>query len=73
MQKDAFYLIQKRTSDQTTNHPKKSKKRTGHMLGNYLFNVQIKNRNTQQLLLSESSDEEETSYCRRDKRIKDLY
>ena len=59
MQKNAFDLIRKRTSDQTTNHPKKSKKRTSQ--------------NTQQLLSSESSDKKETSYSRRIESIKDLY
>ena len=57
--KNAFDLIRKRTSDQTTNHPKKSKKRTSQ--------------NTQQLLSSESSDKKETSYSRRIESIKDLY
>ena len=54
--KKGLDVIGKRTSDQTTNHPKKSKKRTSQMLGNYFFNLQNKNQNTQQLLLSEFSD-----------------
>ena len=42
MQKKGFHVIGKRTSDQTTNHPKKSKKRTSQMLGNYFFNFRTK-------------------------------
>ena len=68
--KNAFDLIRKRSSDQTTNHPKKSKKRTSHMLGKYFFNVQNKNQNTQQLLLSESSDKKTPNIAAEKKGLK---
>ena len=70
MHKNTFDLIRKRSSDQTTNHPKKSKKRTSHILGNYLFNVQNKNQNTQQLLFSESSDKKKPHIATETKGLK---
>ena len=70
--KKGFDVIGKRASDQTANHPKKSKKRTNQMLGNYFFNLQNKNQNIQQLLLRESSVKKKPQ-CHRDQRIKNLY
>ena len=70
MQKNAFDVIGKRTSDQTTNHPKKSKKRTSHILGNYFFNLHNKIQNTQQLVLSQSSDKKKTHIAAETKGIK---
>ena len=70
IQRNAFDVIGKRTSDQTTNYPKKSKKRTSHMLGNYFFNLHNKKQNTQQLVLSESSDKKKPHNAAETKGIK---
>ena len=71
MQKNAFDLIGKRIKlIKLPIIPKKSKKRTSHMLGNHFFNFHNKNQKTRQLVLSESSDKKKPHIAEETKGIK---